>query len=111
MVHDQVKAHVVQMHLLDLVVELSPLQHLEGVPVDVQDLVRLDFGVATLHNGLIVTIGQAFAHFLLIEPFYLPLPLFLDDLDHVALVLGLENGQLDLDWAFFDHWCILLLWL
>lgn len=50
MVHDQVEPHVGQVHLLHLVVELAPLQHLQGVAEDVEDLVRLDLRVARLHE-------------------------------------------------------------
>ena len=34
-VDDQVEADVGQVHLLDLVVELRPLEHLQGVPEDI----------------------------------------------------------------------------
>ena len=27
----------------------------------------------------------------------------MDDFDHITLVFGLEDGQLDLDWTFTDH--------
>lgn len=49
MVHNQVKPNVSQMHLLHLVVELRSLKHFKRISEDVEDLVRLDLSMATLH--------------------------------------------------------------
>lgn len=40
----------------------------------------------------------------MVEPLDLTLPFFLDDLDHVALVLGLEDGNHDFDGSLLDQW-------
>ena len=90
------------MHLFDLVVELRPLEHLEGVAVDVKHFVGLNFSVTALNNRFFSHIYIAFAQLFLIKSIDLPLPLFLDDFDDIALVLRLENWQRDLDRPIFD---------
>lgn len=97
MVHNQVEAHVVQVDLLHLRVKLGPLQHLKRVAVDVEHFVRLDLGVAALHDRLLALVVGALAVLFLVQPVDFALPLLLDDLDHVALVFRLENWQSDLD--------------
>ena len=60
--------------------------------------------MATLHDGFILTLSWSLAHFLLIQTFDLPIPLLLNDCDDIALILGLENGEFNLDGALFvDH--------
>jgi len=88
-------------HLLDLVVKLSPLEDLQSVAVYVKDLIRLDLGMAALDDGFLDCVDLTLACFLLIQSLYFPFPLFLNNLDHIALVLRLENGQLNFDRAFF----------
>lgn len=101
-IDDQVKADIVEVHLLDLVIELGPLQHLKCVTIDVEHFIGLYLCVAALNDALLVIGELFFAELLLVEAIDLSLPLFLDNLDHVALVLWLEDGQLDLDWALLD---------
>ena len=51
-VHDQVEAHIDEVHLLDQVVELRPLQHLQRIAINVKHTVGFDLCVATLDEGL-----------------------------------------------------------
>lgn len=84
MVDYQIKPNVCQMHLLHLVVEFWPLEDLKGISKDVEDLVRLDFGMATLHQGLISNIlFWLIAIFLGIKSFNFLIPLSLDDFNHI----------------------------
>ena len=55
-----------------------------------------------LHYRLFVLICWSLSQLLLIKSLHLPLPFFLDYLDHVALIFWLEYWQFYLDWAFFD---------
>jgi hypothetical protein len=48
MVHNQVEADIGQMHLLNLVIELGPLQDFEGVTEDIQYLIRFYLGMTGL---------------------------------------------------------------
>ena len=92
------------MHLLDLVVELSALEHLEGVTVNVEDSIRLNLCVSALHKRLLGDGCLPLSSLLLIKAIDFLLPLLLNDLDDVALVLGLEDGEFYPDRAFLvDH--------
>ena len=46
MVNDQVKSHMRQVELFYNVVKFLPLQHLQGVTINVKDLIGLDLGMA-----------------------------------------------------------------
>ena len=101
MVDNQIKAYIDEVHLLNLVVELGALEDLESVAIDVEDTVRLDFSMTRLDDRLVVGHCAGFlAHFLLVEAFYLTVPLLLDDLDDIALILGLEDREFYLDGTF-----------
>ena len=64
MVHYQVKAHVIQVHLLHLVVELASLEHFESIAIDVEHFIGLNLSVATLDDALLVKRDLSFAKFL-----------------------------------------------
>lgn len=88
-VHDQIEPHVSQMHLLDLIVEFRTLEDFQGIAEYVEDLVRFDLSVTTLHERLIAHILFGFVAILLgIESFNLFVPLSLNDLDHIGLNFG-----------------------
>ena len=101
----EVKAHIDQVHFFHLIVKLAALQDLQRVAVDIEHLIRLNLGMARLHDRLLIgsRSGLPLAHLLLVEAVDLALPLLLNDLYDVAFVLRLENGQLDFDGPFFDH--------
>ena len=103
MIHDQVKPDIVQVNLLHLLIKLGPLQHLQGVAVDVEHSVRLDLCVATLHDRLLALIHKPLTQLFLVQAIYLFLPLLLDDLDHVTLVFRLEHWQVNLHRSLFVH--------
>jgi hypothetical protein len=46
-----------QVHLFDDVVELFSLQHLKGIPVDVQYFIRFYLGMTALHQTLVTGFG------------------------------------------------------
>lgn len=48
MVHDEVEPDVNKVHLFDRLVEFRPLEHLEGIAVNIQDLVGLNFRMTAL---------------------------------------------------------------
>ena len=105
MVNDQVESYVGQVHLLHHVVELWAGEHLQGVPVDVEDTIALDLGVAALHQALVAVVLslqvlRVCSILLRVQAFSLPVPLFLDDLDHsvlLRLALGSRVARL-------THW-------
>lgn len=86
-VHDQVEADVDEVNLLNQVIELRPLQNFKRIPINVKHLVPFNLSVARLHQRLFPKPRDLLVR-LLIQPIDFPLPFFLDDFDHVALVLG-----------------------
>ena len=97
MVYDQVEADVDEVHLLDLVMKLGPLEHLQGITIDVKGFVGLDLSVAALHQRFLLDSDWPRTKFLMIKSFNFFIPLTLDYLDHITLILGFEDGQLNLD--------------
>jgi hypothetical protein len=49
MVDNQIKPNISQMHLFNLVVEFRSLKDFEGISKDIENLIRLNLGMATLH--------------------------------------------------------------
>ena len=109
MVYDQVEADVDEVHLFNLVMELRPLQHLQGITIDVKGSIGLDLSVAALHQRFLLDSDWPCTIFLMIKSFNFFLPLTLDYLDYVALILWLEYRQLNLDWTTTDYHMSLLL--
>ena len=89
------------MHLLNLVVELSPLEHLKGVAINVEHSIRLNLSVSALHERLFGEGSLPLSMLLLIKTIDFLLPFLLNDLYDVALIFGLEDGEFNLDGAFF----------
>ena len=58
--------------------------------------------MATLDNGFFVWQHLLATQFLLIEAFDFAIPLFLNNLNHIALVLWFEKGKVNFNRAFFD---------
>jgi hypothetical protein len=53
MVNNKVKSDIGQVHLFDHIVKLGSGQHFERIPVNVEDFIRLNFGMTGLHQALV----------------------------------------------------------
>ena len=108
MVNDQVEADVDEVHLLDLVMELRPLQHLQCITIDVEGSVGLNLSVAALHQRFLLSSDWPRTEFLMIKSFDFFFPLALDYLDHIAFILWFEDRQLNFYWTITDNYMGLL---
>ena len=93
------------MHLFNLIIEFCALKDLKCVAIDVEDAIRLDFSMTRLDDRFVTSQSATLAHFFLIKALHFTLPLLLNNLDHIALVLGLEDWKLDFDGALAYRRC------
>ena len=82
-------------------VELSPLEHLKGVAINVEHSIGLNLSVSALNERLFREGNLPLSKLLLIKAINFLLPFLLNDLYDVALIFGLEDGDFNLDGAFF----------
>ena len=82
-------------------VELSSLEHLKGIAINVEHSIRLNLSMSALYERLLGKGNLPLSKFLLIKALDFLLPFLLNDLDDVALILGLKDREFYFDWAFF----------
>ena len=89
-------------------VELSSLEHLKGIAINVEHSIRLNLSMSALYKRLLGKSNLLLSKFLLIKALDFFLPFLLNDLDHVALILGLKDRKFYFYGAFFVGWDIIL---
>ena len=82
-------------------VELRPLKHLKGVAINVEHSIGLNLSVSALHERLFGEGSLPLSKLLLIKAIDFLFPFLLNDFYDVALIFGLEDGDFNLDGAFF----------
>ena len=87
------------MDFFNEIVEFWSLEDLKRVTIDVEDPVRFDLGMATLDKWLVGSVEVLLAKFLLVKPLNFLVPLFLNNFDDVAFILGLEHWHVNLYWV------------
>jgi len=87
MVDNQIESDVDQMDFFNKIVKLLAGEHFEGVPVYVKHAVSFDLSVARLNHTFFTKSRDLLYGLCSVQPIYFLCPLFLDDFNHVTLVL------------------------